>query len=313
MFLGLDTSNYSTSAAYTDGSTHHAVTRLLPVKPGEAGLRQSDAVFHHTKQLPQMIRELTQKSGAAAPEAIGVSVRPRSAEGSYMPCFLCGEGLADSLGCILGVPVYKTSHQTGHVLAALYSAGCLDMLGSPFIAFHVSGGTTECIYCTPSDDDIISVVKAADSLDLKAGQLIDRTGLLLGLDFPCGIELEKLALKCTEEIKLRVSAKDENVSLSGFENKVQGLAAQGHPPEYVAAFVLTAVSRSVAHMTASVRKKYGDLPIIYSGGVMSDMIIRQQLLSEFDDIYFCAPELSRDNAVGTAIYALLKEGRKGTV
>ncbi len=310
MYLGIDTSNYSTSAALMGDTGYFSVTRLLPVKSGEAGLRQSDAVFHHTKQLPEIMRELFEKAGETDITAIGVSTRPRPQEGSYMPCFLCGEGLADSIAAAYRIPVYKTSHQTGHILAALYSADRSDMLNSPFIAFHVSGGTTECLYCTPSDTDIINITEAAVSLDLKAGQLIDRTGLMLGLDFPCGIALEQLAAECTDEIKVRIPAKDGNVSLSGFENKAQKLINEGAPAPYVARFILTAVYEAVRHMTISVRSRFGRLPVIYAGGVMSDIFIQEKLASVLDDISFSRPELSRDNAVGTAIYAMMTDRRK---
>ena len=56
--LGLDTSNYTTSAAIWQDGAIHQVKRLLPVKPGELGLRQSDAVFHHVRQLPDIVEEL---------------------------------------------------------------------------------------------------------------------------------------------------------------------------------------------------------------------------------------------------------------
>ena len=94
-FLGIDTSNYTTSVAVYDSEANkvYQTKKLLPVKQGELGLRQSDAVFHHTKQLPDMV-ELLFAEHDFAPEAVSVSVRPRNIEGSYMPCFLCGEGFA---------------------------------------------------------------------------------------------------------------------------------------------------------------------------------------------------------------------------
>ena len=194
--LGIDTSNYTTSAALYDTESGIVVQskKLLPVKKGELGLRQSDAVFHHTKQLPEIFGRLFEEA-SVIPEAIGVSVRPRNIDGSYMPCFLCGEGLADSLSAVNNIPVYKTSHQVGHILAALYSAGKLDFVNRRFIAFHVSGGTTDCLLVEPDSENVIKITELGTSLDLKAGQAVDRVGLMLGLDFPCGIQLEALAEK----------------------------------------------------------------------------------------------------------------------
>ena len=223
-FLGLDTSNYTSSAAVYISEEKRIVQRkkLLPVKPGELGLRQSDAVFHHTKQLPDMVEQLCSEYSIKSPAAVSASVRPRNAEGSYMPCFLCGEGLARAYSALNSVPMYTTSHQVGHILAALYSAEKLSLVNEQFIAFHVSGGTTDCLFCSPDPDEMIKVEEAGRSLDLKAGQAVDRTGVMLGLQFPCGPELEKLALKSIREFKIRPSIKGLDCSLSGVEELFEG-------------------------------------------------------------------------------------------
>ena len=234
-FLGVDTSNYTTSAALyiSDENRIFQVKRLLPVKEGELGLRQSDAVFHHTKQLPDMIEELRSEHGSMEPAAVSASVRPRNTEGSYMPCFLCGEGFGRSLSAVDDIPFYRTSHQVGHILAALYSADRMDLVNERFIAFHVSGGTTDCLLCEPDDEDIIRITEAGTSLDLKAGQAVDRTGVMLGLKFPCGAELEKLAVNADKEFRVRAVLKEGNCCLSGVENKCRDMLRfrKNHPTE----------------------------------------------------------------------------------
>ncbi|MDE6729268.1 MAG: peptidase M22, partial [Oscillospiraceae bacterium] len=165
-YLGLDTSNYTTSAAlyHTESGEILQAKKLLPVKSGEKGLRQSDAVFHHTVQLPEILEQLDFSDLQLA--GIGVSVRPRNAERSYMPCFLCGQTAARMIGHITGITVYETSHQTGHILAALYSAGVLAWKDQPFLAFHVSGGTTDCVLCEPDQNNILNSKPVSSSLDL---------------------------------------------------------------------------------------------------------------------------------------------------
>lgn len=110
--LGLDTSNYTTSAAFFGDGEMDSRGMILPVKEGEIGLRQSDAVFHHTRQLPEVLSMLGDKIGGA--KVIGVSERPRDAKDSYMPCFLVGIGAAQMLAQALGVPLRRFSHQQGH-------------------------------------------------------------------------------------------------------------------------------------------------------------------------------------------------------
>ena len=173
MFLGFDTSNYTTSVAFFDGKEIFQKKKLLEVKAGERGLRQSDAVFQHTVNLPVLMKMLTEELDFKSIRSVGVSTRPRNIDGSYMPCFLVGESNAVCVSSVNKVPLYKTSHQVGHILAALYSIDRLDLIKKPFVAFHVSGGTTEALLVTPDDEEIIKAELIAESTDLKAGQAVE--------------------------------------------------------------------------------------------------------------------------------------------
>lgn len=311
LYLGIDTSNYTTSAALYNSDDGSIVQKkmLLPVKQGELGLRQSDAVFHHTKQLPLILEELLgDVSGSIG--RVAVSTRPRMQEGSYMPCFLVGEGFARAIAAAEKAPVYYTSHQVGHILAALYSSGKTELVNSEFIAFHVSGGTTDCLYVKPSDKEIIEVEEISSSLDLKAGQAVDRVGVMLGLSFPCGKELEKLALKSEKKYKIKPVLKDGGCSLSGIENKCKKMLDDGEAHEDIAMFCLESVCAAVDGMTERAIAAKGQLPVVFAGGVMSDVIIRKKLESRFD-AYFAEPEFSCDNAAGIAFFAKLIGDRNG--
>ena len=304
--LGIDTSNYTTSAALYDTENNTIVQskQLLPVKKGELGLRQSDAVFHHTKQLPLMIKNLFENE-TNIPKAVGVSVRPRNIEGSYMPCFLCGEGLAEAVSAINDIDIYKTSHQVGHILAALYSSKKMNLVNEQFIAFHVSGGTTDCLIVKPDSEEVIKITEIGTSLDLKAGQAVDRVGLMLDLDFPCGVQLEKFAEQSVKKYKIKPTLKDGNCCLSGVENKCRKMIDDGEKKEDIAMYCLQYIYSSISSMTEYALNKYGDMPVVFAGGVMSNKIIRKQLENKFD-CYFAEPAFSCDNAAGTALYAALK-------
>ncbi len=306
--LGIDTSNYTTSAAYFDPSSGEMrqAKKLLPVKSGEKGIRQSDAVFHHTVQLPELIEKLGDISDICA---VGVSDRPSCREGSYMPCFLVGVSAARAAAAARGVPYFTATHQMGHILAALYSAERLDLVrkGERFISFHVSGGTTDVLLCDRVGSELLSVRRIGGSNDLKAGQAIDRCGVMLGLDFPCGAELEALAMSCDEKISYKPVMNGLDCSLSGIENKCQKLFIEGCEPAYIARFCLTAVGRSVRALTKSALDEFGSMPVIYAGGVMSDRIIAD-MLGDIPDTAFAEPKFSCDNAAGTALYAAFMKG-----
>ncbi len=304
-FLGIDTSNYTTSSAlYGEGHVLENRKKLLPVKPGEKGLRQSDAVFHHVRQLPEVLGPILE-SLEEPPKAIGVSVSPTTEKDSYMPCFLVGKNTAHLLGKAWGVPVEEFSHQQGHIAAALYSAGKLELLERKFLAFHVSGGTTEALLVTPGEDAMPQVNLVARSLDLKAGQAVDRVGVMLGLPFPCGPALEKLALQWEGKLTYRPVLKGCDCSLSGIENQCKALLDKREPPEKIARFCLEAIALVLDKMCGKLLEELGDLPVVFSGGVCSNSLLRQRLGQKYVG-HFAAPEFSSDNAAGVAILAWRK-------
>lgn len=183
--LGLDTSNYTTSIAFLSDDGGENCSRLLPVKPGELGLRQSDAVFHHTKSLPELSGRLFSHLDGRTVSAVGVSTRPRAVEGSYMPCFLVGYSHAVMLAQCLNVPLLEVSHQQGHVAAALWSADHLELMDQPHLAWHLSGGTTELLLVEPEGKNV-RCKRIGGTTDISAGQLIDRTRGAAGPAFPGG-------------------------------------------------------------------------------------------------------------------------------
>ncbi len=304
MYIGFDTSNYTTSFASFDGKNIVQSKKMLRVKSGERGLRQSEALFQHTVNLPEVMSRIETSDITA----VGVSVRPRNAQGSYMPCFLAGETCAEAFAKAAGVPIYKTSHQAGHILAALYSSNRLDLINEKHIAFHLSGGTTEALLVTPDKDEIIKAEIIAQSLDLKAGQAIDRAGVMLGLDFPCGKALDTMAQKSEKTYKLKPSMKGTDCSLSGVENKAKAMLDRGEAPEDISRFVLSCVCETVSEMLRRIIDEHGKYPVIFSGGVSSNTMLREKINSEFE-AYFALPEFSLDNAAGCAVYAYLKDGR----
>ena len=302
-FLGIDTSNYTTSAALFDSEANTIIQskKLLPVKAGELGLRQSDAVFAHVKQLGDMVQNVFDEYREEI-TAIGVSTRPRDIDGSYMPCFLVGEMAANCLSAALKAPVLPFAHQQGHVAAALYSAGRLDLFRERFIAFHLSGGTTEALLVEPSAERIIRCTKIGGSMDLKAGQAVDRIGVMLGLPFPAGKYLEDLALKSDRKFKIKPVMKGTECCLSGIENKCRKMLENGEKPEDIALFCLKSVEAALCGMTDATLSEYGKLPLVYAGGVMSNCIIRNTIENKYGGI-FAKPEFSSDNAAGIAVLA----------
>ena len=319
LYLGIDTSNYTTSVALCDegGSVVLNLKKLLEVKEGERGLRQSDALFAHTKNIPELMDKLKAFLADNYPlgkiAAVGYSARPRDVEGSYMPCFLAGAAAASSIAATLGCECYDFSHQNGHVTAALYSASKLDLLDKDdcFAAFHVSGGTTELLLVKGKDGEPCTEL-IGGTADVNAGQTIDRTGVLMGLKFPCGKQMEQIICAQAKEIahqKTRISVNGLECNLSGLENLAAKLYRESGDVALTSAYCFDFIADTLCKLTLNAREIYGDIHVIFAGGVMSNSRIAKYLAG-LGNVSFAAPEFSADNAAGVALMTKIRHGKK---
>ncbi len=315
LYLGIDTSNYTTSLSLSDqdGRVILNLKKLLPVKEGERGLRQSDALFAHTKNLPELMQRLgsilKQERSESRICAVGYSASPRSVEGSYMPCFLAGVAAAETACAMLGCEKYAFSHQDGHIMAALYSSGKTELLSAdaPFAAFHVSGGTTELLLVKPCGGEF-SVELLGGTADMNAGQAIDRTGVMMGLKFPCGKEMESLCDGVPYK-KGKISVNGLECNLSGLENLAAKLYRETEDKAAVSAFCFDLIADTLYKLTENLREQYENIPVIFAGGVMSNKRIANRL-SSLGNVYFSAPEFSADNAAGISLLTRKKHLNK---
>ena len=298
--IGFDTSNYTTSIAFYDGTDGVNCSKLLPVKAGELGLRQSDAVFHHTKSLPELSGRLFSNINAGDITAIGVSTRPRAVNGSYMPCFMVGYSHAKLLAEALHVPLMECSHQQGHVAASLWSAGRLDLMDTPHLAWHLSGGTTELLLVEPEGRNV-KCTRIGGTTDISAGQLIDRTGQLLGQPFPAGKHIDALSREAKNKDLFKVKCSEMEFSLSGVQNKVNAYYENCKDSVETAGYALRCVCHAVFAATQNAMKAYPGLEVVFSGGVASNAMLREKIAPLHP--VFSKPEFSTDNAMGVAVLA----------
>ena len=303
--IGFDTSNYTTSTAWTDGKTDINVRQILYVKDGERGIRQSDGVFQHIKLMPVMYEKLSEQIDFKDVKAVGVSTRPRCVEGSYMPVFLAGEGYAKVVANTLGVPLYEFSHQDGHIMAGIYSSGSFGCLKT-ILYRYTFRGTTEILKSRYNefnfDNEIIG-----GSKDISAGQFIDRVGVKMGLHFPAGKALEQLALKTEKGEKLPIAVDGAYMNFSGVETKASRMAeSEKCDKSALALGVLENVRDTLVKTINKAMTDTNTHRVLIVGGVASNGIIRNGLTKKLDgDVYFAKAEYSTDNAVGTAYLAHL--------
>lgn len=306
--LGIDTSNYTTSiAVIEDGKCTVDLRKLLTTKQGERGLRQSEALFQHINNLPTLLRS----THGLRPDCIAVSSRPRPVEGSYMPVFKAGESIAESLSSVFGTKLVHTTHQEGHIEAACRSIGFLK---EQFICFHLSGGTTEVLHVQKALSYKIDIV--GKTLDISAGQLVDRIGVAMGLDFPCGEKLDQMAMKVlnnsgntNDMLVIPSCVNGMNMNFSGQETKGLKWLQDGHNQDEIAFSVMKCISKTLEKVITNVFREYR-LPILFTGGVAGSRFLKTMLSKEFGSkVWFSDARYSSDNAVGVAYIGHEQIGR----
>ena len=306
LYLGVDTSNYTTSVSCVsnEGIVFERRT-MLSVPLGDRGLRQSDAVFQHVRNLPPLISAMLAEINRAQVRAVAVSAKPTSAEKSYMPVFLAGKLAATSIASSLGVPLYETTHQAGHVRAALLGQEARFSV-SPFLAMHLSGGTTDLLLVHQEAGIIGAIERIGGCDDLHAGQFVDRVGVRLGLSFPSGVALEALARVATDRtINLPASVKALNCSFSGQESQCQRLIESGAAKESVAFAVYDCMARTFGKLLTNAFAETGCKTALLSGGVSGSLLLRELLQQRLrSELFYAGSGLSSDNAVGTALLAM---------
>ena len=305
--LGIDTSNYATSLAVFDTNAGEVVCdckKFLPVKAGQLGLRQSDALFHHTAALPDLLAELGTKADLTQIGAVGVSAKPRPVEDSYMPCFLAGVNAAAAFALGKGIPLIHTTHQQGHIAAALFATGERELFEQENLVFHVSGGTTDLLLCQGAE----RIMPLGTSQDLYAGQAVDRLGVKLGYPFPAGVYVSEQAAQCTEKVHPKASVKGVNCSLSGLENQYTKLLAEGKDPAYVCKYCLICVAETLTRMARAALEDHPGLPVVFAGGVMSSDLIRTYVSTRVPGARFVPGKFASDNAIGVSILAAREQG-----
>jgi N6-L-threonylcarbamoyladenine synthase len=288
--------------------------QLLSVKLGSKGLRQSEAVFQHLQNLPQL---LDKNFGGVHVTAVAASTTPRPLADSYLPVFKAGASFGETIARLLGVPFIKTSHQEGHIRAGAHYHR--DLLAHNFLAWHISGGTTELLLVQPIITGGYGIEKIGGSSDLQVGQFVDRVGVALGEGFPAGPYLEKRALLSNINESLPVVTQGLTISFSGPDSAAQRLITSGIDGNEIARKVFNCISKSLLKVTIQATREFKTTQVLMVGGVASNHIIRESLKTEGlkngIEFLFTTSELSSDNAVGVGLigfdYLKNKQGKEG--
>ena len=310
-FLGIDTSCYTTSICAVDRQFRVLTDqrRILAVAMGKRGLSQSNMVYRHTRNLPDLAEQVCRDLAGYTVRAVAVTDQPRRRDDSYMPAFLAGLGCARTLAAMLDVPLYRISHQENHLLAVLRTTGTIER--APFYGIHLSGGTTDLLYAVP-DDRGLDITRIGGSADISAGQFIDRVGVALHLPFPAGLYVDRAAAQWPGRVKgAAVSCHDGEISFSGRESEAQRLVSRGGVPAgELCRWTLVTIWRGLEKLLDTARND-GMAHMLAAGGVMSNGYLRRQMrqycIHHGICLHLAADGYSADNASGAAFWAAWQE------
>ncbi len=302
LYLGIDTSCYTTSVAVCCGEKIVSLKKPLEVKAGNCGLRQSEAFFQHSKNLPLLFEELKSKISVNSFKELVVTVssRPRNIDGSYMPVFMAGQGYARAISAVTDAEYIEVSHQEGHIMAAIHSCKNYDIMKEPFLTYHISGGTTELLLAKRVGNEFVCEI-VGGTRDLPAGQFIDRIGVKCGFDFPCGKYIDKAACDYTgKKTKVPTCVKDGYINFSGEETRYSRELENKADKDYAAYCTMKCISDSIKQSVEFARAKYNVKNVLMVGGVSSSEFMRNEFVG-MDGVFFAEHDLCTDNAVGVCL------------
>ena len=301
VYVGVDTSAYTTSvASYANGRVLFDGRKILEVAKGERGLRQSDAVFTHVKNLHVLFRsdDFLQHNGIA----VAYSAAPCPVEGSYMPVFCVGQSHAAAYAAANNAPLYALTHQHGHLYAAFLGQ---DVPDGTYGAFHVSGGTLDCLRVGITEGIIDVITPLGGTLDITCGQMIDRIGVKAGLAFPSGAKMERMYKPDAKPLSVHVQGMTAN--LSGAETQAMRRLEAGEDVISVCSAVIDCVAQTLGCLLCNTAAQTGLTRFLFTGGVMKNDVIRQYLSETCAqhglDAIHVQKQYCSDNACGLALAA----------
>ena len=223
-----------------------------------------------------------------------------------MPVFFAGESYARSIAAALDIPLFTFSHQEGHIEAVKAFSKHSD--GQEILACHFSGGTSELLHVIDNGHGYdIEIV--GGSKDIAFGQVIDRAGVAMGMRFPAGEEMDKLALDSKEisNILTPVKVKEGWLNLSGIDTQMKRALEDSNTGSLsmLTTELFTKLSDAMCAMISDAVRQTGINNVIMAGGVSSSRFMRERitekLTSSETDVEFSSGELSQDNAIGVAV------------
>ena len=302
--LGIETSCDETGVAIYDsvgGLLAHALYSQIAIHAQYGGVVPELASRDHVRKTLPLIREVLESAGLAAGDIDGVAY---TAGPGLIGALLVGAALGRSLAWAWGVPAIGVHHMEGHLLAPLLEDPAPAF---PFVALLVSGGHTQLV-------DVAGVGRyriLGESLDDAAGEAFDKTAKILGLPYPGGPELARLAERgdprrfrfprpMTDRPGLDFSFSGlKTFALNTLHNEIPGAADPAQTRADIARAFEDAVVDTLVIKCRRALKASGHRRLILAGGVSANRRLRREMDSAIASVggetYYPRPALCTDN------------------
>ncbi len=317
--LAIESSCDETSASIIKNGREEISTVVLSQMDTHAnfgGVVPEIASRMHIENITMVLEECLDKSGLTMDDidAIAVTYAP-----GLIGSLLVGLMAAKTLAFVYDKPLIPVHHIAGHI----YANNLVKPLEFPLISLVVSGGHTELVYMKEN----YSFEKLGGTLDDAVGEAYDKVARVIGLPYPGGPRVDKLAAEGQDVYDLPVPLNDDSYdfSFSGLKSAVVNLVhnekQRGNEviPENVAASFQNRVTEILVKKTMKALKEYDVHNLIVAGGVAANKGLRAKLISECEKcgVDLTLPEIKycTDNAamIGAAGYYAYQKGRRASL
>ncbi|MDD3884515.1 MAG: tRNA (adenosine(37)-N6)-threonylcarbamoyltransferase complex transferase subunit TsaD [Gallionella sp.] len=312
--LGIESSCDETGVALYQmgrGLLAHTLHSQIALHSEYGGVVPELASRDHVRHITPLIRQTLNLADLTLPQIDGIAYTQGPGLGGAL---LVGASVANALARALDIPSIGIHHLEGHLLSPLLADPAPEF---PFIALLVSGGHTQLMRVNGIGDYIL----LGETLDDAAGEAFDKSAKLLGLDYPGGPELAKLATRGTPgKFKLprpMLNSGDLDFSFSGLKTAVLTLTREQPQDEQTRADIAHATQEAIidvlAHKARVALAQSGLSQLVVAGGVGANRLLRERLDVEIGKrggkVFYPAMEFCTDNGAMIAFAGALRLDR----
>jgi universal protein Kae1 len=264
--LGIESTAHTASVGVVafseEGGTEVLSNVSSSYAPEEGGIHPREAANHHAEVLPRLISEAHEGAGVGVRELDSIAFSQGPGLG---PCLRTGASAARALALTLDRPLVGVNHCVAHLEVGRAMLGC----GDP-VLLYASGGNTQVIAYAAGRYRVFG-----ETLDIGIGNMLDKLGREMGLPFPAGPTLERMALAGEELLPLPYSVKGMDVAFSGILTAALTLLSRGVSEDDLAMSVQETAFAMLVEVTERAMAHVGREEVLLGGGVAANSRLKE--------------------------------------